>query len=207
MTDIDDSTILDWNEANDHADDGDPDLVVENEVPSLAVLVTREDGGETRIGPIPLKLTAEEMVCGFEGMRHNTTGAAGARFEIVDYDGRKEHLPLVGASMDSVLSAMYYEGARADGPFPDLWARLHAQHGYATALDPFNKACAYLDAEAAEATEEEQADKERAEVREQVAKAVQGYAELYAARTPGNLTHEGLTETVDTVMKLIPAGD
>lgn len=157
MTDIDDATVMGWNEANDHANEG---AIEKQQAPNLAILVTREDGGETRIGPIFYEHVAEQMVRAFEGMRTNTEGAAGARFEIVGYDENKEHLSTVSAMRDGVLLAMYEEGNRADGPFPDLWSRLHAQHGYDQALRAWSEACRYLDAEAAEAAEEDQREKE-----------------------------------------------
>lgn len=116
----------------------------------LALTVTRADGGIVRIGPIGYQRVADQMVRTFESMATNTTGAAGARYRIEPYAPKPDetYLPLVPASTDAVLTAMEDEGNNA--PFPDLWSRLRAQHGYEVALQAWRPACVLSDGPDAE---------------------------------------------------------
>ncbi|MFF1400219.1 hypothetical protein ACFVZD_41425 [Streptomyces sp. NPDC058287] len=55
------------------------------------------------------------------------------------------HLPLVPARQDRFLARLDdpVEGDRL--PFPDMWDRLCAQHGYDVAVRPWNDATIYSD--------------------------------------------------------------
>jgi len=175
-----------------------------------AVVVVLEDGTETRIGPIPYDHIAEQMVRAFERMRHNTAGAGTARFEIVAYDAAAEHLPLVGASMDAILMTWDMEGKRADGPFPDLWARLSAQHGDATVRTAWHNACAYVDATAEEAEQEEAEKKARAR-RQEIADIVLSFAEdcAHPFEVSGEVRDhaaEELEKVLDKIMTVLSQG-
>ncbi|MEU5239703.1 hypothetical protein ACH4UR_25420 [Streptomyces lydicus] len=127
--------------------------------PELAIKVTRTDGGTTLIGPIPFQHIADHMVLAFKSMAHNTTGADGARYEVSEFSPRsgETYLPLVPASTDAITSLMDDTVQGVEAPFPDLWSRLHAQHGYETACRAWRRATIMVDlfAETAEAEESE----------------------------------------------------
>ncbi|MFD8648667.1 hypothetical protein [Streptomyces mirabilis] len=111
----------------------------------LAIAVTRADGGITRIGPILYRHIAEQMVRNFQSMASNTEGAAGASYGIVPYwpQPGETYLPLVPANADVIVGLLEKAGERE--PFPDLWSRLHAEHGYETAERAWRTACILVD--------------------------------------------------------------
>ncbi|PPS89417.1 hypothetical protein [Streptomyces sp. MH60] len=118
-------------------------MTSENE---YAITVTRADESVTRIGPIPYLHVAEAMHRYFTGeARTHTAGAAEAHVEIAAYDPDAEHLPLVSCSTDAVLVAMEDPEQNPDGPFPDLWSRFRAQHGYEEAEKVWSTAVALID--------------------------------------------------------------
>lgn len=115
----------------------------------LALIVTRADGGIVRIGPILYRHIAEQMMRTFESMATNTTGAAGADYSIEPYwpQPGETYLPLVPANADVLVGLLEKEtGPGEPEPFPDLWSRLHAQHGYEVAQKAWKTACMLVDA-------------------------------------------------------------
>ncbi|MEV7675072.1 hypothetical protein [Streptomyces sp. NPDC088752] len=114
----------------------------------LALIVTRADDSMARIGPIGFRHVAEQMVRTFQSMATNTTGAAGARYAITSYapEPGETYLPLVHASTYAVLDVIDDPVQGSEALFPDLWSRLHAQHGYETAERIWKNACAVMDA-------------------------------------------------------------
>ncbi|MCZ1012061.1 hypothetical protein [Streptomyces lydicus] len=123
----------------------------------LAIKVTRTDGGTTLIGPIAFEHIAQQMVRSFELMAHNTTGADGAQYEVGPYapEPGETYLPLVPADTDTVMSLMDDPVQGIEAPFPDLWSRLHAQHGYETARQVWHPATGMIDL-LTKATEDEE---------------------------------------------------
>lgn len=113
----------------------------------LALTVTREGGAVVRIGPIGYQHVAEQMIRAFRMMAHNTTGAAGASYEIGLYRPKEgeTYLPLVPARADVLLQLMDHPVQGSEAQFPDLWSRLQAQHGYETAVEAWTTACALMD--------------------------------------------------------------
>lgn len=107
-----------------------------------SIIVTRGDGTVVFIGPIPYRHVAEQMHRYFTGeARVHTAGAAEAEVKIVGYDPSIEHLPLVPANAMAVYDLLDHPVQGSNAPFPDLWTRMHAQHGYETAKKAWNEAC------------------------------------------------------------------
>jgi hypothetical protein len=118
-------------------------MTSENE---YAITVTRADESVTRIGPIPFLHIAEDMHRYFTGeARVHTAGAADAAVEICQYDPDVEHLPLVPASVDTLIGLMDDPVQGCEAPFPDLWTRFSAQHGYEKAQVTWGTACVLAD--------------------------------------------------------------
>lgn len=114
---------------------------------ALAIRVDRPDGTSVRIGPIPHQRTAESMYHHFttESPR-SRDGAADCTVAIVPYDETAEHLPLLPACQDAILELLDDPVAGVDAPFPDLWDRLHAQHGSEVAAKVWSGALRFRDA-------------------------------------------------------------
>ncbi|MDQ1041542.1 hypothetical protein QFZ75_008044 [Streptomyces sp. V3I8] len=121
----------------------------------LALTVTRADGGVVRIGPIGFLHIAEQMVSAFATMAGNTTGAAGASYVIAPYEPRdgETYLPLVPVNASVLAELADDEAEGSEAPFPGLWSRLHAQHGYETAQKVWKAACILMDGPPEESSE------------------------------------------------------
>ncbi|MFF9786327.1 hypothetical protein [Streptomyces nigrescens] len=94
----------------------------------FAVIVSRTDGGSTRIGPIPFKHVAEDMTRSFSSFSTRPE-RDGVTSEVVVYDPGVRHLPLVPAEADRILAVIEDPDQGFEAPFPNLWDRLVAQHG------------------------------------------------------------------------------
>lgn len=107
----------------------------------LAVHVLRPDGTDVRIGPIPYQHVAESIQYHFtQVFPRSRAGAEGCVVAITTYDDKAEHLPLVPANQDAILNLLDDPVQGAEAPFPDLWDRLCAQHGYDVAQGPWDAA-------------------------------------------------------------------
>lgn len=98
----------------------------------LAVHVVRPGGGTTRIGPIPDRNVAEDIVASFTSFSTRPE-RQGVSCAIAVYDPGQEHLPLVPAEPARIAALVDHPDQGFDAPFPSLWDRLVAQHGLRTA--------------------------------------------------------------------------
>lgn len=98
----------------------------------LAVHVVRPGGGTTRIGPIPDRGAAEDIVASLTSFSTRPE-RQGVSCAIAVYDPGQEHLPLVPAEPACIAALLDHPDQGFDAPFPSLWDRLVAQHGLRTA--------------------------------------------------------------------------
>ncbi|GGU40644.1 hypothetical protein [Streptomyces violascens] len=98
----------------------------------LAVIVTKADGGVTRIGPITAPGEARAI---HASLTRATTipEKASASAEIARFNSAEPHLPLLDAEVETVLELMDDTEQGVEAPFPNLWDRLVAQHGLTVA--------------------------------------------------------------------------
>jgi len=94
----------------------------------LAVIVTRADGGVTRIGPIPGWQLADAIHASLTRFTTIPEQAA-ATAEIVPFTPELPHLPLLDAESEAVLALIDDSDQGIEAPFPNVWDRLVAQHG------------------------------------------------------------------------------
>ncbi|KOU43223.1 hypothetical protein [Streptomyces sp. WM6378] len=96
------------------------------------MIVTRADGGVTRIGPITAPREAGAI---HASLTRATTipEKASASAEIVRFNSAEQHLPLLDAEVETVLELMDDTEQGVEAPFPNLWDRLVAQHGLTVA--------------------------------------------------------------------------
>jgi hypothetical protein len=127
-----------------------------------AVLITKPGYDEVRIGPIQYRHSADQMVWGL--------GASGAarppytKIEAVPYDDDHKHLPLLPNDVAALAEMMGSEkgGDGTGSNFPDLYARVVAEHGHDRGATVWHNVTSYLAAEEAQAEEEaEEAERER----------------------------------------------
>ena len=98
----------------------------------IAVHVVRPGGGTTRIGPIPNRGVAEDIVASFTSFSTRPE-RQGVSCAIAVYDPGQDHLPLVPAEPACIAALVDHPDQGFDAPFPNLWDRLVAQHGLGTA--------------------------------------------------------------------------
>ncbi|MEW1760584.1 hypothetical protein AB0393_29235 [Streptomyces cyaneofuscatus] len=99
---------------------------------SLAVIVTRADGGVVRIGPITSPGAAGAIHASLTRFTTIPEQAA-ASAEVAPYSAAEPHLPLLDAQVGTVLELMDDGELGVNAPFPNLWDRLVAQHGLSVA--------------------------------------------------------------------------
>ncbi|MFE0369522.1 hypothetical protein [Streptomyces tendae] len=131
----------------------------------LAVIITRADGGVTRIGPIPTPDAANAIRTSLT-RRTTIPEQASATAEVAPFVSEMPHLPLLDAEPDTVLALMDDDEQGVEAPFPSLWDRLVAQHGLGTAVAvwkealarPIRRPCALREADAQSASRAEADD-------------------------------------------------
>ncbi|WP_329020803.1 hypothetical protein [Streptomyces sp. NBC_01601] len=112
------------------------------DVTELAVHVVRPDSGATRIGPIPAKATADDLVESFRSFSTRLE-RQGVTCAIAAYDPDQEHLPLLPAEPARIAALIDHPVQGLDAPYPNLWDRLVAQHGLGTTDRVWRAAMAY----------------------------------------------------------------
>ncbi|WP_328973348.1 hypothetical protein [Streptomyces sp. NBC_00239] len=94
----------------------------------LAVIVTRADGGVTRIGPITAPGAAGAIHASLTRLTTIPEKAA-ASAVIAPFSSAVPHLPLLEAEVETVRTLMDDDEQGVGAPFPNIWDRLVAQHG------------------------------------------------------------------------------
>jgi hypothetical protein len=168
----------------------------------LAVIVTKADGGVTRIGPIPTPDVADAIHTSLTRLTTIPEQAA-ATAEIVPFTPGMPHLPLLDAEVETVLALMDDDEQGVEAPFPNIWDRLVAQHGLGTANTVWREALAVRSNRSQHTPG---VDAQRAPRAHADARFDQALRELLLESTgPGGISPAALDETLASIRRLADA--